>query len=66
MSSKLLGKEFVSASTVYWTLIVGGYRSYKRTVKPGLNDPNKEKRLAWYIEHLEANRWDLKRWKDVI
>jgi hypothetical protein len=66
VSSKLPGKEFVLASTVYCTLTAEGYGSYKRTVKPGLNDPNKEKRLAWCIEHLIENRWDLERWKDVI
>jgi hypothetical protein len=57
----LPGKQFVLASTVYCILIAEGYSSYKRTVKPGLNKDNKKKRLAWYIEHLIENKWDLEK-----
>jgi len=46
VSSHLPGKQFVSASTVWRTLTAEGYGSYKRTVKPGLNEDNKAKRLA--------------------
>jgi hypothetical protein len=35
-------------------------------MKPGLNEDNKKKRLAWYIEHSIENGWDLKKWKTVI
>jgi len=66
VSSHLPGRQFVSASTVYRTLIAEGYGSYKRTVKPGLNDDNKKKRLAWCLEHSLENRWDLEKWKTVI
>jgi hypothetical protein len=45
VSSLLPRKQTVSASTVYRTLIAKGYRSYKRTVKPGLNKENKKLRL---------------------
>ena len=61
VSFHLPGKQFVSASTVYRTLIAEGYGSYKRTVKPGLNEDNKKKRLAWCIEHSIENRWDLEK-----
>jgi hypothetical protein len=60
VSSHLPGKLFVSASTVWRTLLAEGYGSYKRTVKPGLNE-NKAKRLAWCIKHSIENRWDLKK-----
>ena len=66
VSSHLPGRQFVSASTVYRTLIAEGYGSYKRTVKPGLNDDNKKKRLAWCLEHSLENGWDLEKWKTVI
>jgi hypothetical protein len=61
VSFHLPGRQFVSVSTVYRTLIAKGYGSYKRTVKPGLNKDNKKKRLAWCLEHLLENRWDLKK-----
>jgi len=66
VSSHLPGKQFVSASTVWRTLIAEGYGSYKRTVKPGLNQENKDKRLAWCIAHSIENGWDLEKWKTVI
>jgi hypothetical protein len=66
VSTMLPGKQFVSASTVYRTLIAEGYGSYKRTVKPGLNQANKDKRLAWCLEHSIENGWDLEKWKSVI
>jgi hypothetical protein len=66
VSSNLPGRQFVSASTVCRTLIAEGYRSYKRTVKPGLNQENKDKRLAWCITHSIENGWDLEKWKTVI
>ena len=47
-------------------LIAKGYGSYKRIVKPGLNQENKDKRLAWCLEYLIENGWDLKKWKTVI
>jgi hypothetical protein len=46
VSANLPRRQFISASTVWRTLIAEGYRSYKRTVKPGLNQENKDKRLA--------------------
>jgi hypothetical protein len=46
----------VLVSTIYYTLIAEGYSSYKRTVKPGLNQENKDKRLAWSITHLIKNK----------
>jgi hypothetical protein len=46
VSSHLPSAQFVSARTVYNTLIAEGYGSYKRIVKPGLNQENKDKRLA--------------------
>jgi hypothetical protein len=55
VSSHLPGKQFVFASTVSRTLIAEGYGSYKRTVKPGLNQENKDKRLAWCIAHSIEN-----------
>jgi hypothetical protein len=61
VSFHLPRKQFVLASTVYRILIAKGYGSYKRIVKPGLNKDNKKKRLAWYIEYLIENRWDLKK-----
>jgi transposase len=61
VSFHLPGRQFVSASTVYRTLIAEGYGSYKRTVKPGLNEDNKKKRLAWCLEHSLENRWDLEK-----
>jgi len=66
VSFHLPRKQFVSLSTVYRILIAEGYGSYKRTVKPGLNDDNKKKRLAWCIEHSIENGWDLEKWKTVI
>jgi hypothetical protein len=66
VSFHLLRKQFVSASTVWRTLTAEGYGSYKRTVKPGLNKENKEKRLEWCIAHSLENRWDLEKWKTVI
>ena len=66
VSSHLLGKQFVSVSIVYRTLKAEGYGSYKRTVKPGLNQENKDKRLAWCIAHSIENGWDLEKWKTVI
>jgi hypothetical protein len=66
VSSYLPGKQFVSVSTVWRTLTAEGYGSYKRTVKPGLNKENKEKRLAWCIKHSLENGWDLEKWKTVI
>jgi transposase len=66
VSSLLPEKQSVSASTVYRTLIAEGYRSYKKTVKPGLNEENKKLRLKWCLEHSIENGWDLERWKDVI
>jgi hypothetical protein len=30
-------------------------------VKPGLNQENKDKRLAWCIAHSIENRWDLEK-----
>jgi hypothetical protein len=46
VSSHLPREQFVSASIVWRTLTAEGYGSYKRTVKPGLNQENKDKRLA--------------------
>jgi hypothetical protein len=66
VSFHLSGKQFVLVSTVYRILIAEGYGSYKRIVKPGLNEDNKKKRLAWCIEYLIENRWDLEKWKTVI
>jgi len=66
VSSLLPGKQFVSASTVYRTLTTEGYGSYKRTVKPGLNEENRKLRLKWCQEHSVAAGWDLERWKNVI
>jgi hypothetical protein len=66
VSSHLPGKQFVSATTIWRTLRAEGYGSYKRTVKPGLNEDNKAKRLEWCIKHSIKNRWDLEKWKTVI
>jgi hypothetical protein len=56
----------VSASTVWRVLKAEGYKSYKRTFKPGLNKENRARRLKWCEEHSEENRWNLERWKNVI
>src|SRR5450432_819026 len=40
-----------------------GYSSYKRTIKPGLKDEDKERRLKWYLDHKD---WILEDWKNVI
>ena len=66
VSSHLPGVQFVLASTVYLILKAEGYGSYKRIVKPGLNQENKDKRLAWCIAHSIENGWDLEKWKIVI
>jgi hypothetical protein len=46
----------VSASTVWRVLKAEGYKSYKRTFKPGLNKENRARRLKWCKEHSEENR----------
>lgn len=56
------GWQSVSVSTVYRTLRSEGYGCFKRTIKPGLTDENKEQRLKWCLEH----RWSLEKWKSVI
>ena len=60
------GIASVSASTVWRVLTAEGYRSYKRTFKPGLNKENRKSRLQWCEEHSEENGWNLERWKNVI
>ena len=42
-------EEVPSPSTVYRILKKQGYRVYKRTVKPGLNQKQKDARLAWCL-----------------
>jgi hypothetical protein len=49
-------KEVPSASTVYRILKKQGYSVYKRTVKPGLNQKQKDARLAWCLQY---EHWDL-------
>jgi hypothetical protein len=56
------GWQPVSASTVYRVFIAEGYGVFKRTVKPGLKEADKQKRLDWCLEH----RWTLEQWKNVI
>jgi hypothetical protein len=41
------GISKISASTVYRVLSENGYSSYKNTIKPGLKDEDKKKRLEW-------------------
>ena len=43
----------VLASLVYYTLKERGYGTFKRTVKPGLNDAQKKIRLKWCEDHKD-------------
>jgi hypothetical protein len=61
--SEIPGIASISARTVYRVLVFNGYGSYKRTVKPGLNDENKKVRLQWCLDHKD---WTLEDWKNVI
>jgi transposase len=62
--SEILKKEkAISPRTVYRILKSKGYSSVKRTVKPGLKDEDKKKRLAWCWAH---RNWTLEDWKRVI
>jgi Transposase len=61
--SEIPGIAPISARTVYRVLVFNGYSSYKRTVKPGLNDENKKIRLQWCLDHKD---WTLEDWKNVI
>lgn len=56
------GWESTSASTVYRVLTDNGYGVFKRTVKPGLREEDKKRRLQWCLDH----RWTLEEWKNVI
>jgi hypothetical protein len=47
-------------------LTAKGYRSYKRTFKPGLNKENRKSCLQWCEEYSKENGWNLERWKNVI
>ena len=53
----------ISASTVYQILTANGYKSCKQTVKPGLTDEMKKKRLEWCLLYKD---WTLEDWKNVI
>jgi Transposase len=53
----------VLARTVYNVLKENGYSTYKRTMKPGLKDKDKERRLKWCLDYED---WTLEDWKNVI
>jgi hypothetical protein len=50
------GWQPISASTVYRVLTADSYGVFKRTVKPGLKEADKQRRLDWCLEH----RWTLR------
>lgn len=58
-----LGRQAISASTVYRVLTENGYSVFKRTVKLGLTKEAKDARLAWCLERKD---WTLEDWKNVI
>jgi hypothetical protein len=53
----------VSASTVYRVLKANGFPPYKRTVKPGVKQEDKARRLDWCRAH---ENWTLEVWKNVV
>jgi transposase len=63
VSSKLDILNAISPKTVYNVLKENGYSSCKRTIKPGLKDDDKERRLKWCLDHED---WTLEDWKNVI
>lgn len=61
--SNTRGIARISPRTVYDILTENGYSYYKKTVKPGLKDEDKDARLKWCLDHKD---WTLEDWKNVI
>jgi hypothetical protein len=55
--------KYVSPRSVYNVLKRHGFKSYKRTVKPGLTKKQRDARLAWCMLYKD---WTLEDWKNVI